>query len=630
MNVIRVLPPNVVNRIAAGECVERPASVVKELVENALDAGAGRIDVLIEDGGRALIQVADDGCGMSAEDLRLCVEPHATSKIREDRDLFSIHTMGFRGEALPSIGSIARMRITTRPGHQDVGHWLEVDAGQIEGPTPCAAAPGTLIEVRDLFYCVPARRKFLRTNQTEVGHIGEQLARIAMAHPHVAFSLRHDKRALHDLPAIPEPLNERDETPREEDPRWRRIRDFFGPELADTLLPVSRESPDLRLTGFVAPPKESRGSSKWEYVFINGRYVRDRFVSHAIKEAYRSLIDPGRYPVAFLFLTVDPAAVDVNVHPTKIEVRWRDSNLVHGQTLAALRDKFLRTNLDRGLTLKSGDSNEHASDARQAMVEFFTRAEPRPREEWRRQGPTGRDWRSPPAAPQAPAEWSAEARPSAPTESATNATERAAALTPASASREAAPWPMPRALQIHDAYIVAETADGLMIIDQHALHERIMYEALRARVSRGPLESQRLLIPDIVPVAAERISALETHADALARLGIELTAAGPQSVSIQAFPSFLERVDRVAFVRDLLDMLSEQGARPEPDTLLHELLDMMACKAAIKAGDSLTASEITSLLEQREAADRSSNCPHGRPTTLRMTLAELERQFKRR
>ena len=447
---------------------------------------------------------------------------------------------------------------------------------------------------------------------------------------------------MHDLPAIP-PIDASDETPRDEDPRWMRIRDFFGPELAETLLPVTRESPDLRITGFVAPPKESRGSSKWEYVFVNGRYVRDRFVSHAIKEAYRSLIDPGRYPVAFLFLTVDPAAVDVNVHPTKIEVRWRDSNLVHGQTLAALRDKFLRTNLDRGLSLQRAESNEHASAARQAMVEFFTRAEPRPASE------SYAHSRPPPHAPSAPIA-PPSGRQHEPVENATAGRARAEAWPETTAPADpqnqwnattpgrAAPaptddiqnWTTPRALQIHDAYIVAETPDGLMIIDQHALHERIMYETLRARVSHGPLESQRLLIPDIVPVAAERIAVLETHADALARLGIELTAAGPQSVAIQAFPSFLERVNRVAFVRDLLDLLSEQGARPEPDTLLHDLLDMMACKAAIKAGDPLSAGEITSLLEQRETAERSSNCPHGRPTTLRMTIAELERQFKRR
>ena len=280
MSIIRILPPNLVNRIAAGECVERPSSVVKELVENALDAGASRIDIAILDGGRDLISVSDDGVGMDVEDLRLAVHPHATSKIHADDDLFNIHTMGFRGEALASIGSVARLAITSRTTDGDVAHQIRVEGGVVSEPSPCSGPVGTTVEVRDLFYAVPARRKFLKTPATEAGHTTEQLARIALAHPAVAFTLRSHNRVMHELRAA--------------DTRLKRIADFFGPEVADVLIPIARESGGVRLEGLVAPPRDSRGSGKWEYLFVNGRYVRDKFVSHAVKEAYRSLIDPSR------------------------------------------------------------------------------------------------------------------------------------------------------------------------------------------------------------------------------------------------------------------------------------------------------------------------------------------------
>ena len=642
MGFIEVLQPELVNRIAAGECVERPASVVKELVENALDAGASRIDVRVLDGGRELIEVVDDGAGMDVDDLRRCILPHATSKIRTDDDLFCIHTMGFRGEALPSIGSVARLQITSRPRASDVAHRLAVEGGAVGEVVPCGAPAGTRVEVRDLFYCVPARRKFLKTTQTEMGHISEQFARLALAHPNVAFSLKHNKRTFHQLPAT--------------DDRRKRIGDFYGPELADVLLPIRRAGNGVLVEGWVAPPKESRGSGKWEYVFVNGRYVRDRFVSHAIKEAYRSLIDPSRYPVAFLFLTIDPDQVDVNVHPTKSEVRWRDSNYVHGQVLAALRERFLATNLDHTLATQAAAEDAYRGRVRQAMVDFFTSrpagvdVEPRgggssgkrfdagasafPREghaatarpadhmEASAQRSAGGGETCVPGAP--PGEFSAQ--PTAEPANRSDAHRQPADALATGGSGDAPP----RAIQLHNTFIVAETGDGLMIIDQHALHERILYERFRARIADHALEAQRLLLPEVVRVPADRIETLETHAELLARLGIELTASGPQSVTVHAFPTFLHKLDAARFVRDLLDVLSEKGARPSPETLLHELLDMMACKAAVKAGDPLTHEEITDLLRHRELAERSSHCPHGRPTTLHLTLRDLERQFKRR
>jgi DNA mismatch repair protein MutL len=655
MSMIRILPPALVNRIAAGECVERPSNVNKELVENSLDAGAARVDVEIQDGGRELISVRDDGGGMSPDDLKLAIHPHATSKITTDDDLFNIHTMGFRGEALASIGSVSRLTLTSRTRDAEVAHAIRVEGGTVAGPSPCAAPVGTLVEVRDLFFTVPARRKFLKTSATEAGHITEQLARIALAHPGVAFSLRNNHKLVHNLAAATNPT--------------QRIRDFYGPEIADVLLPISRDGQGVRVEGLVAPPRESRGASKWEYVFVNGRYVRDRFVSHAIKEAYRSLIDPSRYPVAFVFITIDPGHVDVNVHPTKIEVRWRDSNYIHGQVLAALREKFLMTNLDHRLSTRAVQSSGHEAGApsaaasadfvlaggpaeqaslltelernrereadqyrehvRSAMVDFFMNTGASTLSRAAGASPAERL----PAAHD-PAPGHRASAPLAEPRSTADREEHARAAQPQPAAARDQP-PRPAALhgpaiQIHRTYLVVETADGVMIIDQHALHERILYEELKRRVTLNPLESQRLLLPDVVRVPADRHEALETHAAMLARLGIDLTVSGPQTVTLHAFPSLLERADRERFVRDLLDLLSQPGVRPDTDTLLHSLLDMMACKAAVKAGDPLTPDEIAALVARRETAERSSHCPHGRPTTLHLTLRDLERQFRRR
>jgi len=631
MGQIRILPPNLVNRIAAGECVERPASVVKELIENALDAGAARLEVTILDGGRGLIQVADDGVGMDADDLRLSVAPHATSKIQIDDDLFNIHTLGFRGEALASIGAVSRLQITSRRRESDVGYCVRVEAGQASEPMPCAAPPGTTVEVRDLFCCVPARRKFLRTNPTEMGHITEQFARIALAHPGVALTLKHQNHELHRL--------------RPTGDRRQRIADFYGPELAGVLLPLGREGGGVRVDGFAAPPAQCRKSSKWEYIFVNGRHVRDRFVSHAIREGYRGLLFGDEQPVVFVFITIDPTHVDVNVHPTKSEVRWRDSNYMHAQVLAALRDKFLATNLDRTLRPSPREDEAYRDRVRQAMVDFFTQvgpAAPQPR------GPAAGEPDGSPArhvaaglrtgrsdASSAPQTEGRSAAAETSVHKFEDRTFGAAAPAPPEAqlsvlsSQPQAPRPVP-AVQIHNSYLVVETDDGLMVVDQHALHERILYEELRQRLTERPLESQHLLIPDVLTVAPDRLEALETHADLLQRLGLTLVATGPRTVALRSFPLLLERVEPAAFVRDLLDLLSEAGARPDTESLVHAILDMLACKAAVKAGDPLTGPEIEALLARRDLAERSSHCPHGRPTTLRLTLRDLERQFKRR
>ena len=641
---IAVLPELLANKIAAGEVIERPASVVKELVENSIDAGARCIEITVEQGGRQLIRVADDGVGMDAEDLALCVRPHATSKICRDEDLFAIRTLGFRGEALPSIGSVAELRIVSRIRGNDEACEIRVAGDRTERISAAAAPPGTCVEVRDLFFNMPARRKFLRTPSTEMGHLSEQLARIALVHPGIEFRLTHNGRLVHHL--------------RPAQHMRSRIADFYGPDLADGLLEIARDERGLKLSGFAARPADSRSSAKWQYIFLNGRYIRDRFIAHAMREAYRGLIEPTRCPVVFLSLEVDPSCVDVNVHPTKSEVRWQDSNLIYSQVLSALRDKFLNTDLTPALrpgglfsvvgappeadpeeiaaesnpispAPMGGSAEAQAGDdaaaaarreqVRSAMADFFKR------------GPSG--------APPLPAVGASRFAGALPADTVDSPV--------AQASPAAIEWPAPvaaveerlaglasvarpeQAIQVHRSYLVAESPDGLLIIDQHALHERILFEMLNGQLARGPLESQRLLIPEVLDVSPDQVGVIEHHEETLARLGFELSAYGRGSIAVHAAPSLLRPERTREFVRDMLDRLGDRQAPASGEMLTNDLLAMMACKAAVKAGDALSPEEIEALMAQRPQVERSSNCPHGRPTSLRLTLKDLERQFKR-
>ncbi len=654
MGLIHVLPDLLVNRIAAGEVIERPASVVKELLENSIDAEATRIEVAIEDGGRRLIRVTDNGTGMSEDDVPLAVVPHATSKIEREEDLFAIGTMGFRGEALASIAAVSDLRLVSRRADSDAAHEIRACGDKVEGPKAAGAPVGTTVEVRALFFNVPARRKFLRTAQTEFGHIVEQVARVALAHPRVEFRLTHDGREIHRLPPT-ESLRE-------------RISDFYGAELAEALIPIQRTERGAVLTGLVSPPAQSRSTNRWEYTFLNGRFIRDKFIAHAVREAYRGLIDPQRHPVTFLMLRIEPADVDVNVHPTKIEVRWRDSNLIHSLVLAAMRDTFLQHDLTPPLATpapRDEDAEQRRQKIRQAMADFFKSRQPpanqgslpfagsrpccggagsgrdptvhapSPGFPVRGSGPFLADSKEdarnrrgaelkvptsasgPPASPRPSLSWQSETR-----------DPQAAPPDPDTAGLAAA-FRADRVLQIHASYLVAETPEGMVIIDQHALHERIMYEQLHDQLSRGPLESQRLLLPETVEISPEQMGVLEVHADLLRRLGLELTAFGPGTVAVHACPSLLRGPSVSSFVRDLIEKLSQQSGRSEPEAMLQEILAMTACKAAIKAGDPLSPEEIVALLAQADRVEKSTNCPHGRPTSLRLTVADLERQFKR-
>ena len=597
---IQQLSPSLVNRIAAGEVIERPAAVVKELVENAIDAGATQISVEVEDGGRALVRVIDDGCGIPPEELALAFASHATSKITSDDDLFQIATMGFRGEALASIGAVSHARVLSRTEGSDAAYEIFNRGGIISDPQAAAGNVGTTIEVRNLFYNTPARRKFIKGTSTEFGHISETLLRLALPHPAISFKLLHNGRGALDLPATSE---------------QERMLAAWPDGFREQRLPLDVRDAEVKLRGIVGLPELARPTAKYQYVYLNGRAIRDRFIQHALRESYRGLTEPGRHPAAILLIEIPPQDVDVNVHPTKAEVRFRDSGRLHGLVLSGVREVLLGNDLSPSAVPAGAQQDAPRQDLREKLAAFFR---------------------------QLPGEAVA---PEAATFSRAQVGGGAGSLSDELPVRdEVGPWvnegemrqmegggpAKPQAaIQLHNSYLVAQCDDGLVIIDQHALHERIMYEELLGRLQRGPLESQRLLIPEPVNVSSAQAALLEQIQPLLARLGIEVTPFGPGAVAVQSFPSFLAKLEPGAFVRELLERGEQELLDLHDEELLHEVLDMMACKAAVKAGDPLSSAEIEALLARRDLVERSSNCPHGRPTTLRLTLRDLEKQFKR-
>ena len=612
---IQQLSPSLVNRIAAGEVIERPASVVKELVENALDAGASHVTIEVEDGGRELIRIIDDGHGIPAVDLPLAFASHATSKLTSDEDLFQISTMGFRGEALASIGSVSHARILTRTEDSDAAHEVQNRGGAISDVQAAAGNVGTVIEVRNLFFNVPARRKFLKGTATEFGHISEMVLRLALPHPKVRFTLSHNGRKSLELPATS--AEERILQAWPEDFREQRLK-----------IDLNVRDAEIRIRGVVGLPELARPTPKHQYLYLNSRHIRDRFIQHALREAYRGLTEPGRHPAAVLLIEVPPGDVDVNVHPTKSEVRFRDGGRIHGLVLSSVREKLLGSDLTPSAVPMRADGEEQRPDLRERLASFF-RAVPvevmtetqTSQEPWKLQGPQVQGMLT----PQAPTLPSPQRSPGVPGEG----EERSEPRPEVSNLKSQVSDHKAAALQLHNSYLVTQSEDGLIIIDQHALHERIMYEDLLARLSRGPLESQRLLIPETLPASSSQAALLDHIQPLLARLGIEVAAFGPGTLAVHAFPSFLEKLGPAQFVADLLERGEQELLDLTEEETLHEILDMMACKAAIKAGDPLTPGEIEALLARRELVDRSSNCPHGRPTTLRLSLRDLEKQFKR-
>ncbi|HWE02035.1 MAG TPA: DNA mismatch repair endonuclease MutL [Tepidisphaeraceae bacterium] len=656
---IQQLSPSLVNRIAAGEVIERPAAVVKELVENAIDAGATRIAVEIEDGGRALIRVIDNGAGIPPEQLPLAFASHATSKLSCDDDLFQIATMGFRGEALASIGAVSQARILSRTADNEAAYEVHNRGGVIGDPQAAAGNLGSTVEVRNLFFNTPARRKFIKGSPAEFGHISEMLLRLALPHPQVTFTLSHNNRPAMDLPMTS---------------AQSRLLEAWPKEYRESALGIDVQDAELRLSGIVGMPELCRPSAKYQFFYLNGRHIRDRFIQHALREAYRGLSEPGRHPAGVLLLRVPPQDVDVNVHPTKIEVRFKDSGRIHGLVHSAVREKLQASDLTPIATPTGAAAGPAPrEDLREKLAAFFKEgfspqemnpavAQPRlPMPDGAADnqpsilptmgsgGTVGPDRNfgdvSSPAGERRlstfqhtqlgpddggtnaglSSDVSAEfIEPHPPGESAARAPQTPTAPIRARIAPTANP-----AIQLHNSYLVAQSDDGLVIIDQHALHERIMYEELLARVSRGPLEAQRLLIPEVVDVSTTQLELLEQIQPLLVKIGIEVSAFGPTSVAVHAFPSFLEKLEPGNFVRELLERGEQELLDLHEEEVLHDVLDMMACKAAVKAGDPLTSQEIEALLARRELIDRSSNCPHGRPTTLRLSLRDLEKQFKR-
>ncbi|HDS1094857.1 DNA mismatch repair endonuclease MutL [Stenotrophomonas maltophilia] len=624
---IRPLPEILINQIAAGEVVERPASVVKELVENAIDAGASRVDIDLEEGGVRLIRIRDNGSGIAPEQLPLAVSRHATSKIADLDDLESVATLGFRGEALPSIASVSRFTLSSRRAHDEHGSALQIEGGKIGEVTPRAHAPGTTVEVRELFYNVPARRKFLRAERTELGHIEEWLRSLALARPDVELRVSHNGKASRRY----KPGDLYSDA---------RLAETLGEDFANQAVRVDHSGAGLRLHGWIAQPHYSRASADQQYLYVNGRSVRDRSVAHAVKMAYGDVLYHGRQPAYVLFLELDPTRVDVNVHPAKHEVRFRDSRLVHDFVYRTLKDALADTRA--GMSAQEiGAGPVHPVDAAAVPMASSAGASgfglvrgPAPGagsgsggggfSGWRPQQPLGLQVADAPAA--YAALYAAPA-----------GAERGAALPPMPTenglpvtSADAGVPPLGYAIaQLHGIYILAENAEGLIVVDMHAAHERIGYERLKNAHDGIGLQSQPLLVPITLAVGEREADTAESEAETLAALGFEVTRAGPGSLHVRSIPALLAHAEPEGLLRDVLTDLREHGQSRRVASARDELLSTMACHGAVRANRRLTVPEMNALLRDMEITERSGQCNHGRPTWARFSLAEIDRWFLR-
>jgi DNA mismatch repair protein MutL len=590
---VRQLPEAVVNRIAAGEVVERPASVVKELVENALDAGAHNIEVVLAGGGSRLIRVTDDGAGMSADDLELAVERHATSKLDGD-NLDSIATLGFRGEALPSIGSVARLSVTTRTKRGANANEIGVDGGRKSPVKPAPLGEGTRVEVRDLFYATPARLKFLKSERAETAAAVEAVRRLALARPDVGFTVVADDRAPVTYAARGD----------DHEGRVARMADVLGAELRENAVAVDGERAGVRVTGLAGLPTFSRANSLAQYLFVNGRPVRDKVLLGSVRAAYSDLLHGDRHPVVALFLTLQPREVDVNVHPAKTEVRFRDPGNVRALLIRALKDAL-------------GASAMRSATTGADRLVAFARRGMRPTVVWR--GAAAPAF-APGLAEEEQAVFSALASPSADTR---------ANLAPASPELLDKPLGAARA-QLHETYVVAQTRDGLIVVDQHAAHERIVYEKLKNALARDGVKRQILLAPQVVDLDPDDAAALGERADDLARLGLVVEPFGPGAVLVREVPALLGDTDAAGLVRDLAEHLAEwDGSLPLERRLL-AVASSMSCHGSVRAGRRLKPEEMNALLREMEATENSGQCNHGRPTYVELKLEDIEKLFGRR
>ena len=591
MSAIRLLPPELINQIAAGEVIERPSSVVKELVENSLDAGASRIEVDIEAGGSRLIRVRDDGGGIASDQLSLAVASHATSKIGSFDDLEHVASMGFRGEALASVSSVSRFALTSRARGQDAAFRIEVDGGRLQAARPAQHPAGTSVEVRDLFYNVPARRKFLRAERTEFAHIDDLLKSLALARGAVEFRLSHNGRPVRIWKAAGD-----------DQAALQRVAEVLGEEFPAQSLRIDHAMAGLHLSGWVGLPTASRAQADAQYFYVNGRLVRDRIVAHAVRQAYADVLFHGRHAAFVLYLQLDPAGVDVNVHPAKHEVRFREQRLVHDFLFRTLHEALAQTR-----------AGQHA-DTMPAAGE-------------------------PHAAPMA---WPGQS-----SQSRLNLGVRDAPLAGYAALLGEAPLasgssvPMPEAdageapplgfaiAQLKNIFVLAENAQGLVLVDMHAAHERITYERLKSARACSNLRSQMLLVPLSIAVSAREAAAAEEHAEALADWGLELSRSGPSTIVVRRIPALLEGADVGQLSRDVLAELAQHGSSRRLQELENELLSTMACHGSVRAGRRLTLPEMNALLREMEATERSGQCNHGRPTWTQLSLGELDRLFMR-
>jgi DNA mismatch repair protein MutL len=600
--LIRQLPETLINQIAAGEVIERPAAAVKELVENAIDASAGRIEVLIRDGGASLIAVNDDGIGMSAAELALAVERHATSKLPDD-DLVNIGSLGFRGEALPSIGAVSRLTLTSRPRHDKAADAaaITVDGGRKSAVAPAAHAPGTKVEIRDLFYATPARLKFLKSPRTEAQNVRDVLERLAMAYPDVHFRLVHDDKTVLDLPA---------------GTQLERLQQIMGRDFAENAISIDAERDGIRLRGYAGLPTLNRGTSQYQHFFVNGRPVRDKLMVGAVRGAYMDFLAHDRHPMLCLFLDIPSHLVDVNVHPAKAEVRFQDSALVRGLIVGGLKHAL------------AGAGHRASTTVADQTLQAFQPASLLPSwdGEYRQSQPAYKNFKGMAGAAYTGsyyAESGSLALDSAP--GARLYTQEA----PLQDNNRS--FPLGAAVaQVHETYIVAQTADGLVLVDQHAAHERIVYEKMKQSLQSGKAARQSLLLPEIVEMDEPSAERLLSRRDELEELGLVIESFGPGAVAVQEVPALLGVTNIPQLVRDLADDIVTYGQTASLREKLEEICSTMACHGSVRAGRRLTPEEMNSLLRQMEATPHSGQCNHGRPTYVELKLHDIEKLFGRK
>lgn len=587
--MIRLLPSNLVNQIAAGEVVERPASVIKELVENAIDAGSTFIEITVRDGGKQYMAIHDNGKGMTKDELELAILRHATSKLPDD-NLFAINTLGFRGEALPSIGAISRLKITSGAAGSNEAWTISVEGGEVSSTSPCSFKQGTIMEVRDIFYATPARLKFLKSDVTETGYIVEVLERLAMANPKIAFRLSNEKKLLFDFPAQ-DPLG--------------RLSEIMGEDFSDNAVPVEDIADGYHLYGYAGVPTLNRGNAKQQYLFVNGRPVKDKVLIGAIRAAYQDFLARDRYPLVALFLDIEPILVDMNVHPAKTEVRFRDANKVRAIIVSALRKALGDAGHKASTTVAASALSSFRSPVSQQVLPFRP-VSYKPETHYVPKAALGA---AASTAPLVAEEQYFEVK-----------TENTVEIYPLGIAKA----------QLHDTYIVSQTSDGLVITDQHAAHERIVYERMKRQIETKSLERQALLVPEVIECTPDEQQHLMNYCDDLLQFGLNVEAFGADSILVREVPAILGDVSASALVRDLIDELDVYGEPVSLKEKVAQVCGTMACHGSVRAGRKLSIDEMNALLRQMEATPHSGQCNHGRPTYVELKKPEIEKLFGRK